>query len=64
MAVVKEKSGKVLMSELSHVMGFVSAMGYDEKELTVAQCHTLKSAFLNAMSETLGEPTKDVKDAF
>jgi len=58
------KSGKQLMSELAHTLEFLKAMGYDTDKLSVDCVTTIKVVILKDIANCIGQPTKEVKDAF
>lgn len=65
MAEEREKSGKELMSELSHTITYLKAMGFNTENVTISQALIIKDEMLNLTTTVLNQsPSREVKDAF
>ncbi len=64
MAQSNELSGRELMSEMSHTLAFLNAMGYDTQDITNETYFELRNEIRASTAKILGERQNEIKDAF
>lgn len=64
MAQTKEKSGRQVANELAHTEKFLKLMGYETQDLSLEQAITIKRRLVKVLTQELGEPSEEPKNAF